>query len=150
MLGGDPIKTGYEFIDARVVLHCAGAQRIHTEVDGVVPRRKAREVPEYFDLAHFGKPFDARPPVIRAKSLGAIGPMIFSRKSWPLSIFTERGISTVNSLKNGASNVRRTPGIFSNSESANCAFEKFCSAISRKPSLPSSVRCTVAASAQSA
>src|SRR5437899_11860467 len=73
MLGGDPIKTGYEFIDARVVLHCAGAQRIHTEVDGVVPRRKAREVAENFDLAHFGKPFDARPPVIRATSLGGIG-----------------------------------------------------------------------------
>src|SRR3989454_799214 len=72
MLGGDPIKTGYEFIDAWVVLHCAGAQRIHTEVDGVVPRRKAREVPEYFDLAHFGKPFDARAAMIRAESFGGI------------------------------------------------------------------------------
>src|ERR1700686_736697 len=76
--------------------------------------------------------------------------MIFSRKSSALTIFTERGSSTVNSLKKGASNVRRMPGIFSNSESANCALDRFCSAISRKPSLPSSVRCTVAASAQSA
>src|SRR6266568_3289342 len=80
----------------------------------------------------------------------ARGPIILSRKSCALTIFTERGSSTVNSLKNGASNERRMPEIFSNSASANCAFEKFCSAISRKPSLPRSVRCTVAASAQSA
>jgi len=67
-----------------------------------------------------------------------------------MTILTERGSSTVNSLKNGALNVRRTRESFSNSESANCVFDRFCSAISRKPSLPSSVRCTVAASAQSA
>src|SRR6266403_6329515 len=73
MLGSDAIKPGHEFIYARVVLHRAGAQRIHTQVNGVVPRRKAREVAENFDLTHFGEPFDAPVAMIRAESLGGIG-----------------------------------------------------------------------------
>src|SRR5712664_146945 len=250
MLGGNSVEPRHEFIDARIIFHCAGAQRIHAQVDGVVPRGKPREVAQHFDLAHFGKSFDAFAAIIRSQGLrwigrghierrqferplsggrfledqsfvligmrcgflnsflhsqlsalkgaalwkinsaqigclsarssapanrsisarevvsvtqtsarfvssgyavpNASGPIILSRSSCVLISFTERGNSTTNSLKNGASNVRRTPGIFSNSESANCAFEKFCCAISRKPSLPSRVKCTVAASAQSA
>src|SRR5260370_25469824 len=73
MLGSDAVKPGYEFIDTRVVLHRAGAQRIHAQVDGEVPRRKAREVAENFDLADFGKSFDTRAPVIGTESLGGIG-----------------------------------------------------------------------------
>ena len=60
------------------------------------------------------------------------------------------GSLMVNSLKNAPEKARRTPGIFSSSATANSAFARFCSAISRKPSLPSSVRCTVAANAHKA
>src|SRR6266849_10544158 len=73
MLGSDAIKPGHEFIDAWVVLHRAGAQRIHAQVNGVVPRRKPSEVAENFDLTHFGEPFDAAVAMIRAESLGGIG-----------------------------------------------------------------------------
>ncbi len=72
MLRGNAIEPGNKFIYARVVLHGAGAQRIHAQIDGVVPRRKTREVAENLDFAHLGKAFDACAPVIRAESLGGI------------------------------------------------------------------------------
>ena len=59
MLGGDAVEASDEFVDARVVFHGAGAQRIHAEVDGVVPGRETREVANDFDLADFGEAFDA-------------------------------------------------------------------------------------------
>ena len=51
---GDAFQARDKFVDARVVLHGAGAQRIHAEIDGVIPRREPREVADDFDLAHFG------------------------------------------------------------------------------------------------
>jgi len=63
---GDAVEPGDEFVHARVVLHRAGTQRIHAQVNRVVPRRKAREVANDFDLAHLGKSFYARVTVIRA------------------------------------------------------------------------------------
>ena len=65
MLGGDAVEARHEFVDARVVLHRAGTQRIHAEVDRVVPGRKPREVAQDFDLAHFGKACDAVAAMIR-------------------------------------------------------------------------------------
>ncbi len=38
MLRGNPLEPGNKFVHARVVLHRAGAQRIHPQVNGVVPR----------------------------------------------------------------------------------------------------------------
>src|SRR4029077_11080989 len=241
MLGGDAVKSRPEFVDPRVVLHGAGAEGIHAEVDRVVPGGEAREVANDFDFADFGESLNALAAVILAESFGGIaarhlerrkfesafagrglledepfvlvrvagsffdsviqtgscpcgtaicgcsvcsgykgcskarrtapanfsmservvvsvtqtsaclvssgyevpsttGPTIFSRRSSALTIFTERGNSSVNSLKKGAAKARRTPGILVSSASAKRAFERFCCAISRSPSLPSSVR----------
>src|SRR6266404_1337597 len=73
MLCGDAVEPGNEFIDARVVLHRAGAERIDAQIDSVVPGRKTREVAKHFNLADFGKPFDAGAAVICAERLGGIG-----------------------------------------------------------------------------
>src|ERR1700704_5364816 len=43
----------YKLVDARVVLHGARAQRIHAEIDGIIPRREAGEMADDFDLADF-------------------------------------------------------------------------------------------------
>ena len=51
---GDAFEAGDEFVDARVVLHGAAAQRIHAEIDGVVPGGEAREVADDLDLAQLG------------------------------------------------------------------------------------------------
>src|SRR5258708_39057520 len=72
MFRGDSLDARDEFIYARVVLHGAGAQRIHAQVDGVVPSRETREVAENFDLAHFRKSFNARAPVIGPQRLSRI------------------------------------------------------------------------------
>src|SRR6185312_16283657 len=60
------------FVDARVVLHGAGPERVHAEIDRVVPRGKAREVAEHFDFAHFGKVFDGGADVSRAEGFRGI------------------------------------------------------------------------------
>ena len=52
---GQAFDARDEFVDARVVLHRAGAERIHAEVDGVVPGGEAREVADDFDLAQLGQ-----------------------------------------------------------------------------------------------
>jgi hypothetical protein len=54
MAVGEAFDARDKFVHARVVLHGAGAQRIHSEIDGVIPRREPREVADDFDLAHFG------------------------------------------------------------------------------------------------
>ena len=41
MLGGEAVEPRDEFIDARIVFHGAGAQRVHAEVDGVSSRWRA-------------------------------------------------------------------------------------------------------------
>ena len=48
-----PSDARHQFVDARVVLHGAGAQRIHAEIDGVVPGGEAREVADGFHFADF-------------------------------------------------------------------------------------------------
>ncbi len=48
---GDAFEARDELVDAGVVLHGAGAERIHAEVDGEVPRGEAGEVADDFDLA---------------------------------------------------------------------------------------------------
>ena len=45
-------------VDARIVFHGAGAQRIQAQIDRVVVRRQAREVANRFHFADFGKVFD--------------------------------------------------------------------------------------------
>src|SRR5262249_14812144 len=47
------IKTSNDLVYARVVLHGAGAQRIHAQVDSVIPRRETREVANDFNFADF-------------------------------------------------------------------------------------------------
>ena len=59
MFGGNAIEPRDEFVDAWVVFHGAGAERIHAEVDGVVPGGESGEVADDFDLADFGEAFDA-------------------------------------------------------------------------------------------
>ncbi len=53
VLGGEAVEPGHEFVDAWVVLHRAGAQRVHAQVDRVVPGGKPGEVAQDFDLAYF-------------------------------------------------------------------------------------------------
>ena len=48
---GQALDARDKFVHARVVLHGAGAERIHAEVDGVVPGGEAREVADDLDLA---------------------------------------------------------------------------------------------------
>src|ERR1700676_2528300 len=51
---GKTFDARYKLVDTRVVFHGARAPRINPEIDGVVPRREAREVADDFDLADFG------------------------------------------------------------------------------------------------
>ena len=64
---GESFEPRDELVDARVVLHGAGAQRIHAEIDGVVPGGEAREVADDIDFAHFRKAFDTAANVLRAE-----------------------------------------------------------------------------------
>ena len=61
--------AGNQLIDARVVLHRAGAQRIEPEVNRVVPGGKTRKMANDFELADFGKFLDFRPYVPLSKHL---------------------------------------------------------------------------------
>src|SRR6185312_178060 len=64
--------TRHGFVDARVVLHGARSERIHAEIDCVIPRGEAREVAEHFHFAHFGKIFDGGADVGGAESFGGV------------------------------------------------------------------------------
>src|SRR5262249_37835172 len=75
MLRGDAVETRNEFVDARVVFHGAGTERIHSEVDRVIPGRKAREVAHDFDFTDLGQARDA----FGAKVLAELGGSICSR-----------------------------------------------------------------------
>src|SRR5258708_4572884 len=48
------VDARYKLVDARVVFHGARAQRIHAEIDGVIPGRESREMADDFYLADFG------------------------------------------------------------------------------------------------
>ena len=50
---GEAFDASDKFVDARVVLHGAGAKRVHAEIDGVVPGGEAGEVADDFNLADF-------------------------------------------------------------------------------------------------
>ena len=47
---GQPLNPRDRFIDPRVVLHRARPQRIHPQINRIVPRRKPREVPNDLNL----------------------------------------------------------------------------------------------------
>src|SRR5438105_4723583 len=69
MLRSDSFEPRHEFIYARVVLHGARTERIHAQINGVVPGRKPREMANHLDFADFRKTFDAFPPMMRTKRL---------------------------------------------------------------------------------
>ncbi len=52
---GQSFDAGNELVDARVVLHGARPERVHAEIDGVIPGGEPREVTDDFDLAQFGQ-----------------------------------------------------------------------------------------------
>jgi len=54
----DSFEPRHKFIDARIVLHGAGTQRVHSQVNRVIPGGKTREVAEHLDLADFRKTLD--------------------------------------------------------------------------------------------
>ncbi len=52
---GDRVEAGDDLVDPRVVLHGAGAERIHAVIDRVIPGGEAGEVADDFDLADLRK-----------------------------------------------------------------------------------------------
>ncbi len=72
MFGRDAIEPRHEFVHTRVVLHGAGAQRVHAEIDRVIPGGKTREVPHDFDFADFGKAFDAAGASVLSQRCGCV------------------------------------------------------------------------------
>jgi hypothetical protein len=54
---GEAVDARDPLVQARVVLHRAGAERVHAEIDVVVPRRDAREVAHHVGLGHFRQAF---------------------------------------------------------------------------------------------
>ena len=46
------------FVETRIVFHRARAQRVHAEVDRIVPGRHANEVTNHVDFADFGHAFE--------------------------------------------------------------------------------------------
>src|SRR6185437_16384817 len=52
---GNAFEARDKFVHARVVLHRATAQRIHTEIDRVIPGGEAREVANDLNLAQLGQ-----------------------------------------------------------------------------------------------
>ena len=67
MLGGDAVQARDEFVHARVVLHRAGPQRVHAQIDRVIPGGQAREVAHHFDFADFREARHALTRVGRAQ-----------------------------------------------------------------------------------
>ncbi len=68
---GEALDARDELIDPGVVLHGAGAERVHAEVDGVIPRGEAGEVADDLDLGELGELGTARAPGI-SQQLGGI------------------------------------------------------------------------------
>src|SRR5438477_8605133 len=65
MRQSEALETRHPFVDLRVVLHRAGAERIEAEVDVIVPRREPREVPNDIDLTQFGHGRNVTPQKFR-------------------------------------------------------------------------------------
>jgi hypothetical protein len=51
---GQALDAGDVLVDPGVVLHGAGAERVHAVIDGVVPGGEAREVADDLDFADLG------------------------------------------------------------------------------------------------
>src|SRR5579864_4436215 len=71
MAVGQAFKAGHRLVHPRVVLHGAGPQRVHAQINGAVPGGKAGEVADDFDFADLGMwPRSARsaPPSSSAAS----------------------------------------------------------------------------------
>src|SRR5260370_14323768 len=77
MDGGEGWAAGHVFIEARVVLHGAGAERIEPGVDRVVLLRQASEVAHSLRLAEPGEsnhaaPLEAAEAVAKRRRLGKV------------------------------------------------------------------------------
>ena len=83
MLGGHAFQARDVFVDARIVFHGAGAQRIHAQVDGVVPGGEPREVADHLDLAHFGEALEIGAGVIAQQRLHVDGGNVGGGSSMP-------------------------------------------------------------------
>jgi len=59
-------------VHPRVVFHGAGAEWVHSQINGVIPRGKTREVTDYFDFADFRKTFHAAATVGAAQGFRRI------------------------------------------------------------------------------
>ena len=81
MFARKTIEPRDEFVHAWIVFHCAGAERIHAEVDRVIPCGKAREMTDHFDFADFRKPFDRVAREFRAKRGGRINCRYIERRN---------------------------------------------------------------------
>jgi hypothetical protein len=73
VFGGDAIEAGHKFVYARIVFHGAGTERVHSQVDGVIPGGEAREVAQDFDLAYFGKIGNAFASMMTAQHFCGVG-----------------------------------------------------------------------------
>jgi hypothetical protein len=73
MRPGQAVDARYQLVDARVVLHGAGAERIHPVIDGVIPGGKTREVAQNFDLTNFRKPGNALVAMMTAQDPRVVG-----------------------------------------------------------------------------
>ncbi len=72
MLGGQAFEPRDELVDARIVFHGAGAERVHAEIDRVIPCGKAGEVADHFDFADFGEAFNGIAAECSAERSGRI------------------------------------------------------------------------------
>jgi hypothetical protein len=73
MLSGDAVEAGDKLVYARIVLHGAGTERIHPQIDGVIPGGKTREVAQNFDLTNFRKPGNALVAMMTAQDPRVVG-----------------------------------------------------------------------------
>jgi hypothetical protein len=64
MLGADAFEARNVLVDARIVFHGAGTQRVHAQINSVIPGGKPREVANDFDFADFGEALDIAARVI--------------------------------------------------------------------------------------
>ena len=85
------IEPRDEFIHARVVFHGAGTERIHAEINRVIPCGEPREVADHFDLADFGKAFDCVAREFRAERIRRINCRYIERRKFHAAL-ARRGL----------------------------------------------------------
>src|SRR5215467_4595346 len=91
MFGSDAVEAGDKFVDPRVVFHRAGAERVHPEINCVVPRGQAREMADDFDFADLRKSFDAFPASEGAKGCRRVDSWYVNRRQFKGAL-TRRGL----------------------------------------------------------